>query len=64
MDENRFAEGEQTWYKLGMSPIRRTSHAVYDLKYHMVWAPKYCKIVLTGDLARRLKIAFQEIAER
>jgi putative transposase len=47
-----------------MSPIRRTSHAVYDLKYHMVWAPKYRKMVLRGELAKRLKGAFQEIAER
>ena len=47
-----------------MSPIKRTSHSVYDLKYHMVWAPKYRKLVLRGDLAKRLKVAFQEIAER
>ena len=47
-----------------MSPVKRTSHAVYDLKYHMVWAPKYRKMVLRGDLARRLKIAFTEIADR
>jgi putative transposase len=30
----------------------------------MVWAPKYRKMVLKGDLARRLKIAFTEIADR
>ena len=30
----------------------------------MVWAPKYRKLVLRGDLAKRLKVAFQEIAER
>ncbi|MGB9628823.1 MAG: transposase [Thermodesulfobacteriota bacterium] len=29
-----------------MSPIRRTRHAVYDLKYHLVWVPKYRKLVL------------------
>jgi putative transposase len=47
-----------------MSPIKRTSHAVYDLKYHLVWIPKYRKMVLRGDLAKRLKVVFQEIAER
>ena len=47
-----------------MSPIKRTSHAVYDLKYHMVLAPKYRKMVLKGELATRLKAAFREIAER
>ena len=47
-----------------MSPIRRTSHAVYDLKYHMVWVPKYRKMILKGDLAKRIREVFTEIAER
>ena len=47
-----------------MSPIKRTSHAVYDLKYHMVWVPKYRKMILKGDLARRIREIFAEIAER
>jgi putative transposase len=47
-----------------MSPIRRTRHAVYDLKYHLVWVPKYRKLVLKGDLAKRLKEVFHEIADR
>jgi ABC-type polysaccharide/polyol phosphate transport system ATPase subunit len=48
MDENRLAEGKQTWYKLGMNPIKRASHGAYDLKYRIVWIPKYRKIVLKG----------------
>ncbi len=47
-----------------MSPIKRTSHAVYDLKYHMVWVPKYRKMMLRGDLAKRIKEVFAEIAEK
>lgn len=47
-----------------MSPIKRTRHAVYYLKYHLVWVPKYRKLVLKGGLAKRLKEVFQEIAER
>lgn len=47
-----------------MSPIKRTSHAVYDLKYHMVWVPKYRKMILGGELAKRFKMVFQEICER
>ena len=47
-----------------MSPIKRTSHAVYDLKYHMVWIPKYRKMILRGELAKRLKTTIQEISER
>jgi len=47
-----------------MSSIKRTSHAVYDLKYHLVWVPKYRKMVLQGDLAKRIRQVFAEIAER
>ena len=42
--------------------IRRTSHAVYDTRYHLVWAPKYRKWVLLGDLRKFVKQCFQEIA--
>jgi len=47
-----------------MSPVKRTSHAVYDLKYHLVWVPKYRKMILEGDLAKRVREVFAEIAER
>lgn len=30
----------------------------------MVWVPKYRKIILKGDLAKRIKEVFAEIAER
>ena len=42
--------------------LRRTSHAVYDTKYHLVWAPKYRKWVLRGDIQERVKELFKEIA--
>jgi putative transposase len=45
-------------------PTRRTSHAVYDAKYHLVWAPKYRKWVLRGDIRERVKELFVEIAGR
>ena len=47
-----------------MSPIKRTSHAVYDLKYHVVWVPKYRKMILRDELAKGIKTSFQEISER
>ena len=47
-----------------MSPIHRTRHAVYDLKYHLVWVPKYRKLILQGELALRLRELFAEISER
>jgi putative transposase len=44
--------------------LKRTRGAVYDLKYHLVWVPKYRRMVLKGRLPQRLKEMFQEIAER
>ena len=44
--------------------LRRTSHAVYDAKYHLVWAPKYRKWVLRGDIRDRTQELFREIGER
>ncbi len=43
--------------------IRRTKHAVYDLKYHLVWIPKYRKHILSGEVSEYLKEVFQRIAE-
>ena len=43
--------------------IRRTKHAVYDLKYHLVWIPKYRKDVLSAEVSQHLKEVFQRIAE-
>ena len=35
--------------------IRRTKHAVFDLKYHLVWIPKYRKHILVGEVAQYTK---------
>ena len=43
--------------------VRQSSHAVYDTKYHIVWAPKYRKGILRGDIQQRVKEMFQEIAD-
>ncbi|WP_423825079.1 IS200/IS605 family transposase [Salinibacter ruber] len=45
-------------------PTRRTSHTVYDTKYHLVWAPKYRKWVLRGDIQDRVRELFLEIGDR
>jgi putative transposase len=42
----------------------RTSHAVYELKYHFVWVPKWRRMVLSGSVGRTLKRIFLGIAER
>ena len=43
--------------------IRRAKHAVYDLKYHLVWIPKYRKHILEKEISDYLKEVFREIAE-
>ena len=43
--------------------IRRTKHAVYDLKYHLVWIPKYRKNILDKEVSDYLKAVFNKIAE-
>jgi len=43
--------------------IRRTRHAVYDLKYHLVWIPKYRKHILDNAVSEYLKEVFGKIAE-
>ena len=46
-----------------MSPIKRTRHAVYDLKYHFVWTPKYRKQILKGAVAEFVEATIRRIAE-
>lgn len=34
---------------------KRNAGCVYNIKYHLVWCPKYRKKVLTGEIATRLR---------
>ena len=43
--------------------LKRTSHGVYGTKYHLVWAPKYRKWVLRGEIRERAKEIFKEISK-
>ena len=43
--------------------IKRTQHAIYDLKYHLVWVPKYRKKILDGEKTEYLKEVFEKIAQ-
>ena len=43
--------------------LKRTSHAVYDTKYHIVWTPKYCKWVLKGEIRARVQEIYEEISK-
>jgi putative transposase len=33
----------------------KSSHAVYDIKYHIIWVTKYRYKVLKGEIAKRLR---------
>ena len=44
--------------------LRRTPHAVYDTLYHLVWSPKYRRDVLQGEIQRRVRELFADIAEQ
>ena len=43
--------------------LRRSSHNVYDTQYHLVWAPKYRKKILTGAVNERMRELLLEIAD-
>ena len=43
--------------------IKSTRHAVYDLKYHLVWVPKYRKHIFDDEIRKSVKEVFQKIAE-
>ena len=43
--------------------LRRGSHSIYDTQYHLVWAPKYRKRILTGVVGQRMKELLEEIAQ-
>ncbi len=46
-----------------MKNYRKSSHTVYDLKYHIVWITKYRKPVLRGDIAERLRDLIRQICK-
>lgn len=46
-----------------MEHYRKSSHTVYDLKYHVVWITKYRKPVLRADIAQRLRELVREICK-
>ena len=33
----------------------KSSHAVYDIKYHIIWVTKYRYKILSGNISRRLR---------
>ncbi len=46
-----------------MKNYRKTSHSVYDIKFHLVWITKYRKPMLSGVVATRLRELIREICK-
>ena len=46
-----------------MQNYRKTSHSVYDIKYHVVWITKYRKRVLGKDIGVRLREFIRQICD-
>jgi len=44
-----------------MEHYRKSSHTVYDIKYHIVWITKYRKPILRGEVAERVRDLIREI---
>ena len=44
-----------------MEHYRKSSHTVYDIKYHIVWITKYRKPILRGEIALRVRDLIREI---
>ncbi len=38
-----------------MVEYRKSSHAIYDIKYHVIWVTKYRYKILKGDIGLRLR---------
>ena len=46
-----------------MENYRKTSHATYDIKYHIVWITKYRKPIITGQIAERTRELIRQICK-
>jgi putative transposase len=46
-----------------MQHYRKTSHSLYDIKYHLVWITKYRRKVLRGEVAKRSRELIREICK-
>jgi len=44
-----------------MENHHRSSHTVYDLKYHLFWITKYRKLILKGEIVVRLEELIRKV---
>ncbi len=55
---------ENLFRTASVTAIKRGKHAVYNIKYHFVWIPKYRKHILTKELKKRVEELFRKIARQ
>ena len=46
-----------------MTNYRKSAHATYDIKYHIVWITKYRKPVITGKIAEHTRELIRQICQ-
>ena len=46
-----------------MRPYRKSSHAVHDLKVHLVWITKYRYKVLTKEIGYRIRDIIRQVRD-
>lgn len=46
-----------------MQNYRKSSHSVYDIKFHLVWITKYRKPVMTGVVADAVRTYLRQICQ-
>ena len=45
-----------------MRSYRKNSHSKHGLKVHLIWIPKYCKRVLVGKVAERVRDVLRQVS--
>src|ERR1700689_2206012 len=46
-----------------MGEYRHSAHAVYDIKYHVIWITKYRYKILRGRIAERARDLIQQVCQ-
>ena len=47
----------------GMAEYRHSAHAVFDLKYHVIWCTKYRYKIMRGRVAERARDLIRQICQ-
>ena len=56
--------GQEHWYVAIIMELGKTSHCVYKIRYHLVTAIKYRKLLLNSEVEECIKETMRGISER